>query len=483
VKNGLIVVSSDAGIQRELPESRRGGMAAMMMGYRGMMGQMMGGIQSKQTPSTGGGMSMGGPGAMMGGMMGGGQSNEASSTGGGMGGKGMAGYGSTMGGMMGGSQSKEATTVGAGMGGGMMGGSGRTMAEMMSGAQSRVAHSTGAGKGGSKERKARKAGSGHVAKPQEGFVPLLNGKDLSGWKDALNNGSEWKVVDGVLEGRGGGEGNPAVLVTQRQNYANFRLRAKFHYLQDGWGWIELRRASVGETRNGYMVHHGVWPTTDRWQIPIGSITKMNNYAYGHGIGWAKQAEPAPAAVEAWNTLDITAVKNRITTSVNGRVVGEYTDPSGWYGSGEIALAIRGVSAAHFQEVMIEELQGDGEQGNTKGPGTVQPADHLQPGSTWEGSWTFEDPGFAGREQPYRFVVTERSGDRFKAESVFSSNIRAKVEGTIRGDRIEYEDTGEKPHHFSMTGTLQANQIKFRFQGTGGQGNARFGKGAVILQEK
>ena len=131
--------------------------------------------------------------------------------------------------------------------------------------------------------------------------------------------------------------------------------------------------------------------------------------------------------------------------------------------------------------MIEEFEGDGEQGNAKGPGAVQPADHLQLGSTWEGSWTFEDPGFAGQEGPYRFIVTERSGDRFKAESVFSTNFRGKVDGTIQGDRIEYEDTGEKPYHFSMTGTLHANQIKFRFQGTGSQGNARFGKGAVTLK--
>jgi serine/threonine protein kinase len=48
----------------------------------------------------------------------------------------------------------------------------------------------------------------------KGFVPLFNGKDLSGWESLFQNGSEWNVMDdGVLEGRGGGAGKPAVLVT------------------------------------------------------------------------------------------------------------------------------------------------------------------------------------------------------------------------------------------------------------------------------
>ena len=34
---------------------------------------------------------------------------------------------------------------------------------------------------------------------------LFNGKDLTGWNDVLDNGSEWKVVDGLLEGRGSGQ--------------------------------------------------------------------------------------------------------------------------------------------------------------------------------------------------------------------------------------------------------------------------------------
>jgi hypothetical protein len=65
----------------------------------------------------------------------------------------------------------------------------------------------------------------HPSKVDQGrFVLLFNGKDLTNWRYALDNGGEWAVADSVLEGRGNGQGNAAVLVTERQDFANFHLR-------------------------------------------------------------------------------------------------------------------------------------------------------------------------------------------------------------------------------------------------------------------
>ena len=36
-------------------------------------------------------------------------------------------------------------------------------------------------------------------KAPEGFVPLFNGKDLSGWKIPEGDGGHWKVVEGVID--------------------------------------------------------------------------------------------------------------------------------------------------------------------------------------------------------------------------------------------------------------------------------------------
>ena len=66
---------------------------------------------------------------------------------------------------------------------------------------------------------------------QRRFVSLFNGKDLTGWENLRpENGSSWKVENGILEGSGGGGGNNAVLVSKRQNFKNFRLHARFDTL-------------------------------------------------------------------------------------------------------------------------------------------------------------------------------------------------------------------------------------------------------------
>ena len=192
-------------------------------------------------------------------------------------------------------------------------------------------------------------------RPRRRFVPLFNGDDLTGWENLLQNASEWKVVDHVLEGHGGGRGNRAFLVTQREDFNNFRLRIKFRYQENGAGNIEVRRSRVGQNHSGYFAHLGLWPTAYRGQVPVGSIAKLSDHTYGTGFEWNENAEPVPVPLDAWNTMEITVVKNRMTTTVNGTKVAEFTDGAGWYASGGIALSIRGDSVVRFREIMIEEL--------------------------------------------------------------------------------------------------------------------------------
>ena len=152
------------------------------------------------------------------------------------------------------------------------------------------------------------------------FVPLFNGKDKTGWVESPSNKGEWKVADGVLQGRGSGQQGAArfaILNTQRQNFMNFRLHLKFRYQQEGpedqrYGSIEVRHAHVADSRNGYMVCQTPWPTTSRWQVPAGIITKMRNHPYGSGIAWDRLAVVFPVPINTWNTMDITAVKARMS---------------------------------------------------------------------------------------------------------------------------------------------------------------------------
>ena len=146
------------------------------------------------------------------------------------------------------------------------------------------------------------------------WTPLFNGKDLTGW-ERLENGSSWKVENGVLEGRGGGAGRPAVLLSKRQDFKNFRLRAKVRYpVVDSYGWIELRRTSTDGGTNGYFVSHGVWPTPTWWVPPFGSVQKASDYRYGTGRHWQTHPIPTSFGMNTWYTIEVSLDKNILTTS-------------------------------------------------------------------------------------------------------------------------------------------------------------------------
>jgi hypothetical protein len=112
-------------------------------------------------------------------------------------------------------------------------------------------------------------------------------------------------------------------------------------------------------------------------------------------------------------------------------------------------------------------------------------DAVQPGPTWVGEWSCEDPGFAGRKDSCKLLITERSGNRFKARALYAEgnwSLRANVEGTIQGDRIDYEEVGEGSWYFSSMGTILNDVIRIKFQDTGSVGNARYGSGEITLQK-
>src|SRR5437660_6765102 len=59
-------------------------------------------------------------------------------------------------------------------------------------------------------------------KADEGFVPLFNGKDLTGWKTHPDDKAKWEVKDGAITGSG-----PAGhLFSERGDYENFQYRVE-----------------------------------------------------------------------------------------------------------------------------------------------------------------------------------------------------------------------------------------------------------------
>ena len=59
-----------------------------------------------------------------------------------------------------------------------------------------------------------------VSSADEGWVPLFNGKNLTGWKPFPADRTSWKVENGLLVGHG----KPSHLFTERGDFHNFHLR-------------------------------------------------------------------------------------------------------------------------------------------------------------------------------------------------------------------------------------------------------------------
>ncbi|MGB7295992.1 MAG: DUF1080 domain-containing protein [Candidatus Aminicenantales bacterium] len=155
---------------------------------------------------------------------------------------------------------------------------------------------------------------------QEGFVPLFNGKDLSGWKGLVKDpparakmtpqelGKEqkaadedmqrhWRVIDGTLVFDGGGHS-----LCTAKDYADFELFVDWKIEPGGDSGIYLRGSPQVQ----------IW---DPAQWPEGSGGLYNNKQ-----GPSKPLRPADNPVGEWNTFFIRMAGERVTVYLNGVLV-------------------------------------------------------------------------------------------------------------------------------------------------------------------
>jgi hypothetical protein len=159
-------------------------------------------------------------------------------------------------------------------------------------------------------------GLAHPARPLDeneraaGFVPLFNGRDLSGWKVYAGKDANWMVQDGIIvcQGQGGGW-----LGTQR-DYANFELRLEYRLRPGGNSGVYLRAPERGHiSRDGMEIqilddNHPRYARLDFYQY-TGSIY--------HVVPPTRRAgKPAGQ----WNHVTIRAEGRRVVVTVNGKQV-------------------------------------------------------------------------------------------------------------------------------------------------------------------
>lgn len=175
---------------------------------------------------------------------------------------------------------------------------------------------------------------GWAQAPQEsGWVPLFNGKDLSGWKK--NGDEKWVVEQGTILCES--TANKYGYLTTEKTYRDFTLRLKFKGEAAGNSGVFLHAKILG-----IDPQHG--PDIEGMQVEVDpSVGKHTGGLYeSGGRGWVAQptaeGEQALKPVE-WNDLEVSVHGAHIVTQLNGTKIVDFTDAAPKFTDGVIGLQI------------------------------------------------------------------------------------------------------------------------------------------------
>jgi FKBP-type peptidyl-prolyl cis-trans isomerase len=226
-------------------------------------------------------------------------------------------------------------------------------------------------------KRATPSGVGGTAEDDKGFVPLFNGKDLTGWKihpqpgpaitsvvpvekdgkvvayeGKLKDGKQvplWRVEDGVFIGSG-----PAShLFSERGDYQNFRYRVEAQINDHGNSGQYFRTQFGPGFPKGYEAQIN---STHRDPIRTGSLYPAFGKLSPEELDKVLVKEML-VPPDTWFTQEVIAEGNHIVIKVNGKTTVDYRDPNNTYTRGHFALQGHDPgTVVKFRKVEIKELQ-------------------------------------------------------------------------------------------------------------------------------
>jgi hypothetical protein len=218
-----------------------------------------------------------------------------------------------------------------------------------------------------------------VAAATDGFVPLFNGRDLTGWVNANCAPETWSVREGVIHCTGRPTG---ALRTLRQ-YENFILELEWRHLTRSgnsgvfiWGTPIaapgvpfLRGIEVQVLDHGYAEDYekqngkkSDWFTTHGDVFPIHGAT-MKPFGRHNGER-SFPAEERSKGTPEWNHYRIVGTNGVLRLSVNGKEVSGGEDCN--YRKGYLALESEG-APVEFRNLRIQELPSNNPAANLTAP--------------------------------------------------------------------------------------------------------------------
>lgn len=175
-----------------------------------------------------------------------------------------------------------------------------------------------------------------TAADKNGFVPLFDGKTLSGWKQ-LGGAAKYTVENGQIVGTAV-PNTPNSFLCTKKHYGDFILELEFNVSPKLNSGIQIRSNSFKEYRKGRV--HG-------YQVEIDASSR----AWTAGIyeegrrGWLNPLKDNPKARKAfkqgqWNAVRVEAIGDSIKTWLNGVPAADLVDSMTQ--SGFIGLQVHGV---------------------------------------------------------------------------------------------------------------------------------------------
>jgi 3-keto-disaccharide hydrolase len=161
------------------------------------------------------------------------------------------------------------------------------------------------------------AGAAAPQPAEQGFTPLFNGKDLTGWVygrrangEENRSGKGYQVENGVIHSTKEDGGN---LFTEK-TYADFVLRFEFKLTENANNGIGIRAPLVGDSAYAGM----------EIQVLDDGGSQYKNLEPGQYHGSIYKVVPAKRGfqkpVGEWNTEEITARGRHITVKLNGTTI-------------------------------------------------------------------------------------------------------------------------------------------------------------------
>lgn len=222
---------------------------------------------------------------------------------------------------------------------------------------------------------------------EDGWVPLFNGRDLSGWKIPEGDNGHWKVVDGMIDYDALSEAPGAKDLWTEKSYEDFVLRFDWRLkeyaglwpmptvLPDGSNLKDAEGKDVITMRpnvdSGVYLRGTSKAQLNLWAWPIGS-GEVYGFRTDRNMPPEVRAGVTPRVradrpVGEWNSMEVTMRDDRLTVVLNGQTVLENAQLPGIPEEGPIALQHHGgrqkdgsmsgsSSLVQFRNLYIRELE-------------------------------------------------------------------------------------------------------------------------------